>query len=71
MGMFNSIMVNCPSCGEEHVCQSKSGEVFLKVFTLENCPEEEFKDVNRHAPFTCECGIQFKVDVSTRKVIKL
>lgn len=71
MGMFDSILVNCPICGEEYECQSKSGECSLKVFTLENCPEEEFEDVNGHAPFTCKCGTKFKVGTYQRKVEKL
>lgn len=32
MGMYDSVMVRCPKCGEEHEFQSKSGECLL-MFT--------------------------------------
>lgn len=62
MGMYDSIMVPCPSCGHKQEAQSKSGPRNMDVFTLVNAPEDVFKDVNRHAPFQCtKCGGKFYV----------
>ena len=68
MGCYDSVIVCCPSCGEQHELQSKSGDCFLEVYTLENCPYDVLQDINRHAPFNCECGITFNVDKQNRKL---
>lgn len=69
MGMYDSVMVKCPKCGEEHEFQSKSGDCFLDVYTLENCPDDVMANVNRHSPCKCDCGTTFQVDVSTRRAV--
>ena len=67
MGMFDIVIVPCPECGEEHEFQSKSGECFLQVVSLYECPPDLLEDVNRHSPYTCDCGCMFEVDLNTRK----
>ena len=67
MGMFDTVIVPCPECGEEHKFQSKSGECFLQVVSLDECPNDILADVNRHSPCTCKCGCMFDVNLSTRK----
>jgi RNase P subunit RPR2 len=69
MGMYDSVMVNCPQCGKEHEFQSKSGDCLLEVYTLENCPDDVMANVNRHSPCKCDCGALFQVDISTRKAV--
>lgn len=71
MGMFDSVMVNCPKCGHEHEFQSKSGECILDVYTLDDCPNNVMVDVNRHSPYKCDCGIQFMVNVPRRAAVSL
>lgn len=71
MGMFDTVIVLCPECGEEHEFQSKSGECSLQVVNLDECPDDILADVNRHSPYTCECGCVFEVDLSTRKSTKV
>ncbi len=71
MGMFDTIMVKCPKCGEEHEFQSKSGECILDVYTLDNCPDDVMADVNRHSPCDCDCGEKFKVDIPTKKAVSV
>lgn len=62
MGMFDTVMVPCPKCGERYAAQSKSGECDLSTYHLETCPSDALGDVNRHAPFVCEgCGAVFEV----------
>jgi len=62
MGMFDTILVPCPTCGERSEFQTKSGDCLLGCWNLEDAPEDPMLDVNRHAPNECEnCGTIFKV----------
>ena len=68
--MFDTVLVPCPQCGTKEGFQSKSGECFLQVVELENCPPDIFADINRHSPYSCsKCNSQFQVDLKTRKSI--
>ena len=71
MGMYDTVYVNCPNCGEEHEFQSKGGECLLDCFTLENCPLDVLSNVNRHSPYLCDCGTEFDVDENKREARKL
>ena len=71
MGMFDTVIVPCPECDEEHEFQSKSGDCFLQVVNLDECPSDVLEGVNRHSPYTCDCGTVFEVDLSTRKPKRL
>jgi hypothetical protein len=61
MGLYDTIKIPCPKCGAIYEAQSKSGECDLKIYEWGNVPPEAMADVNRHAPFTCDCGVKFKV----------
>ena len=67
MGVYDSVLVKCPKCNEENEFQSKSGECSLRVYDLENCPDDVLHNVNRHSPLQCDCGQRYEVDISTRK----
>lgn len=69
MGMYDTVWINCPKCNEKHGFQTKSGECYLANYTLENCPDDALKNVNRHSPYKCDCGAMIEVDVQTRKII--
>jgi len=69
MGVYDMIDLNCPLCGKEYVAQSKSGPCGMECFKLQNCPDNVLIDANRHAPFQCECGIHFEVDIEKRETI--
>ena len=72
MGMFDSVNVNCPSCGFEALFQSKGGDCILRNYTLKNVTEDVLSDVNRHSPCTCrKCGTKFAVDIENRISIKV
>jgi len=65
MGMYDIVIVPCPSCGERAEFQSKSGDCKLETFTLDEAPDLVLHDVNRHAPRICvKCGTQFSVEVT-------
>jgi len=69
MGMFDSVWVKCPFCGEENDFQSKSGECDLSNYTLENCPDDVLANINRHSPIQCDCGCRYEVNIDTRKAV--
>lgn len=73
MGMFDSVMVPCPSCGTVTEFQSKGGDCTLSTYTLEDAPADVLSDVNRHSPVTCaKCNTAFSVAtcVETRVTAK-
>lgn len=61
MGMFDTVLVKCPNCGELNAFQSKGGECLLRTYTLEEAPPDVLSDVNRHSPYTCSCGVELEV----------
>jgi len=62
MGMYDTVNVPCPDCGTKQGFQSKSGPCLLDTYELDKCPMDVLRDVNRHAPATCEkCGIKYCV----------
>lgn len=70
MGMFDTVLVECPVCGENHEAQSKSGPCQLEVTKLEATSQATLQDVNRHAPFTCGfCGAEFRVSLTPTTVL--
>ncbi len=69
MGMYDTVWVECPNCGEENGFQSKSGDCILRDYTLEDCPDDVMENVNRHSPNTCDCGCVFEVDIITRSAV--
>lgn len=69
MGMFDSVWVPCPKCGEVNEFQSKSGECTLASYDLHNAPSDVMTNINRHAPITChKCKTRYEVNPLTREV---
>ncbi|NJN06369.1 MAG: hypothetical protein HC814_08405 [Rhodobacteraceae bacterium] len=78
MGMFSTILVPCPGCGEKAHFQTKSGGCDFGCYELAEAPANELLDVNRHSPHKCDkCGVWFEVDlrvdhvVMSREVVKV
>jgi len=64
MGMYDTIYVPCPKCGEKEGFQTKGGECLLREYDLDKAPSDALSDVNRHAPCQCQkCGTWFMVDI--------
>jgi hypothetical protein len=68
MGMFDSVMVPCPECGQRIQAQTKSGDCILAFYDFPEpgaahpAPNDVMYDVNRHAPYTCpDCNTIFGV----------
>lgn len=62
MGMYDEVILRCPDCGEEYFAQSKGGQCCFDLYDIENAPADVLSDVNRHAPFECNCGCIFDVE---------
>lgn len=62
MGVYDIIAIACPKCKEPYYAQSKSGACELDEYQLETAPPDVLADVNRHAPFECDCGAVFEVE---------
>lgn len=71
MGMYDTVIVPCPECGENEYFQSKSGDCELSLFDLKDCPDDILSDVNRHSPYYCDCKTVFEVDLDTRKSVRV
>lgn len=63
MGMYDTVLVPCPKCGELYQAQSKSGKCNLDMFQFGEAPDDVMVNINRHAPFECSCGTFFMVDL--------
>jgi phage FluMu protein Com len=64
VGMYDTVLVPCPTCEELAEFQSKSGDCKLEEFTLDEAPDVVLLDVNRHAPTRCQkCKTIFCVEI--------
>ena len=62
MGMFDSVMVPCPSCLKREEFQSKSGPCLLQQHDLEYCPQEILDGLECSSAAVCDnCGTRFRV----------
>lgn len=56
MGVYNSIYVPCPDCGNNIEFQSKSGSCQLSTYSISDCPEKEVEGIMGDS-WCCEnCG---------------
>jgi NMD protein affecting ribosome stability and mRNA decay len=55
MGMFDSVMVDCPTCGHKIEHQSKVGDCVLDVFSLENAPYDVAISILNEPEFCRKC----------------
>ena len=65
MGMYDTVIVPCPTCGVTSEFQSKSGNCTLATYTLADAPDDVLADVNHHAPNPCAaCSTSFWVEIT-------
>lgn len=75
MGMFDTVMIPCPKCGELYDAQTKSGDCLLRYYDWPSegatnpAPYDVMNDINRHAPYTCQCGTKFQVKTVRETVV--
>jgi hypothetical protein len=62
MGMFDTVWINCPRCGEQYEAQSKGGGCTLKDYNIWDAPQDVLSGVNDTYPFVCsKCHSSFRV----------
>lgn len=60
MGLFDSVMVDCPKCGNQTEFQSKADDdAYCRVFTPDTAPTEILIDVLNDPHFCEKCGAWF------------
>ncbi len=70
MGIYDTVEVPCPKCGKIAYFQSKSGECLMANYTLQNVPDDVFKDINRHTPCKCrDCQTLFFVGAKKEPLV--
>lgn len=63
MGVFDTVIVECPKCRHSNDLQSKGADYpSLSIYTLDNVPSDVLSDIDRHAPHSCiDCGTRFEI----------
>lgn len=56
MGMFDSLYVICPECGENIEFQSKSGNCNLEAYNIYNCDPRVAVDLDGESASCDHCG---------------
>ena len=71
MGMYDTVLVQCPQCSTTAEFQSKGGECDLNIYYLFETPPSVLSDVHRHGPTKCiKCDTIFHVDIKNLKSIE-
>lgn len=70
MGMFDTVLIECPVCGTKTSYQSKIGECNLNTYTLHNAPLLVLADVkdecDRDRLYCEKCNTKILVEVEVR-----
>ena len=69
MGMFDSLLVNCPNCRGEVEFQSKAGDCNLDVYNIHNVPAQIALDCKTDSEVCLTCGRQVKLLVQSIVVV--
>jgi hypothetical protein len=71
MGLYDTVGLLCPKCGARYNAQSKSGPCNLDYYeSPADATTDVLVDINRHAPFHCECGAIFEFDFRKMKTVE-
>ncbi len=70
MGMFDTVLIKCPSCGYVNEVQDKMGPQEMKVFTESNAPLQVLVSLSEKELFCDECGDQYKIDLEYRYKVR-
>ncbi len=66
MGMFDSVMVPCPSCGTVNEFQSKGGVCGLREYTLETAPVDVLGGMTYYTEQCKNCGAEYRIQVKCK-----
>ena len=66
MGMFDSVYVECPHCGEKVEFQSKAGDCYLATIDQEEVPIEIANDIVGDTIYCERCDGRFTLHILTK-----
>lgn len=66
MGVYNTILVECPECGEILEFQTKSGSCALRHYHISKVPEEDIKGILGDSICCYKC--ETKVTIGKEKI---
>lgn len=61
MGMFDSVYINCPQCGQQIEYQSKAGGCNLDKYDINNVPPRIGGDIIGDEQ-QCRCGATIRIE---------
>ena len=70
MGMFDTVVLECPNCKLEVDVQTKSGSCILNVYTITNAPMEVMADVEG-VNVCYHCQTEFMVEMVQKPAFKV
>lgn len=56
MGLFDSVLAKCPSCGKSVEFQSKEWNCNMDCYTVENAPGAILRDIVNEPRYCASCG---------------
>jgi len=69
MGMYNTIIVNCPNCGKEIKFQTKSGSRLDSEYSIKNVPKIEVKGIMGDRRTCPQCGKTVEIFDPTKEKV--
>ena len=70
MGMFDSVIVQCPACGAKLDFQSKADSCELREYTQDSVPAGIAADIDGEI-WPCECGANVRIRSSSPKWVSM
>lgn len=61
MGMYDSVVVNCPDCGKIVEFQSKAGKCEMETYSISSVPTEIALDLDMKKETCSSCGKQIEL----------
>jgi hypothetical protein len=69
MGMFDSVIVHCPACGEENEFQSKAGDCSMKTYNQTHVPVHIANDIDGEITKCWKCDLEFMAKAAVNKFV--
>lgn len=69
MGMFDTVIFDCPTCGRKLDVQSKAGTCILDSFSQYSVPVEIAIDLENELVYCEKCDLEYKV-IPKQEIIK-
>lgn len=70
MGLYDDVLVPCPSCGQDIIFQAKGNNPGLNEYRLDNAPKDVILACTHHAWECKNCGALACVDVELHYCVR-